>query len=209
MEWPFAPRSECARLLQEPHLWSLWKLQQLLPGWPPNAQRTNQPVRVWLWQQLEGKIYTQWKKKRRQSKRDKVEFFMSQTTYSHFRSKTAATPSHPVVPVRMSTPVKMQATRPRRGLTLAARCWSRLPSSPATAWCLLNRGTEPACTTSAPAVPILTSVCVTRWRPTPASAEKLESSCSGGAHRCVVSAAQTERPQQHVFSFSVLAIRKV
>lgn len=46
VEWPFAPRSECARLLQGPHLWSLWKLQQLLPGRPANAQRTNQPVRV-------------------------------------------------------------------------------------------------------------------------------------------------------------------
>lgn len=105
----------------------------------------------------------------------------------HFRSRMEATPSRPVVLVRMSTPVRMQATRPGRGPMLAVRSWSLPSSSPATAWCPLNRGTAPVCTTFVPVGPTSTSVCATRWRPTLVSAERPESSCSGGARHCVVS----------------------
>lgn len=44
--------------------------------------------------------------------------------YKHvcfFRSQTAATHSYPADQAKTSIPVKMQVTRPRRGLTLAAR----------------------------------------------------------------------------------------
>lgn len=55
VERTFAPGGERAGLLQEAHLRPLRELQQLLPGRPAHAQRTNQPVRGRLWQQLEGK----------------------------------------------------------------------------------------------------------------------------------------------------------
>lgn len=93
----------------------------------------------------------------------------------------------PVVLARMLTLVRMQATRPRRGPTLAVKSWSLPSLSPVIPWCLLNSGTELVFTTSVLAVPILMTVFVTRWRPTRASAEQQESSCSGGARLCVVS----------------------
>uniref|UniRef100_A0A3B3D6Z9 VWFC domain-containing protein n=1 Tax=Oryzias melastigma TaxID=30732 RepID=A0A3B3D6Z9_ORYME len=68
--------------------------------------------------------------------------------------------------------------------------WEAIPVNPAITWFLLNRGSGPAGMTSVLVGPTLTSVCVTHWRPTPASAERLESSCSGEAHRCVVSKAE-------------------
>lgn len=102
-----------------------------------------------------------------------------------------ATPSHPVDLVRMSIPVRMQVTRPRRGLMLAVRSWSLLSLSLAIASCLQSHGTAHAYMISVPAGPTVTSVCVTHWRPTPASAERLELSCSGGARHCVVSETHT------------------
>ena len=194
VERPFTPGSERAGLLQGPHLWSLWELQQLLPGWPPNAQRTTQPVRVWLWQQLEGKTHT--------SKKDNN--WMKASCLSDnvfpFRWWTVAAPSQPVNPGEMLTPVRTQVTRPRRALMLAVRCWSPLSLSPAIGWCLPSRGTEPACTISVPAGPTVTSVCATPWRPTPVGAGRPESSWSGGARRCVVRETRGGRkPAENLF----------
>lgn len=60
VERTIAPGGERAGLLQEAHLRPLRELQQLLPGRPAHAQRTNQPVRGRLWQQLEGKKIWIW-----------------------------------------------------------------------------------------------------------------------------------------------------
>lgn len=128
----------------------------------------------------------------------------------HFRSVIAAIPSHPVDLVRMLTPVRTQATRPRSRLTLAVRSWSLPSLRPAIVWCLLNHGMEHAYMISVPVGPILMSVSVTHWRPMLVSAEKPESSCSGGAHHCVVSkTAQHEQVNSNTCLYYIIQFNSI